>query len=154
MSRTGRISIMATDHNLQLRRAILPMLKAEPLIASLTGGRVYSEQPPTLPAFPFIRYGFSTGLATEWSCAQGSDNQVTINVFSKSPGTDECARLCKAVARAMDGKTRQLEADPDTGESATAIDMTHIGTDIIRDGDDAQAHNGIVRVAVTVADDF
>lgn len=146
---------MSVDHNLQLRRAILPMLKAESVIASLTSGRVYSEAPPSLPAFPFIRYGNSDGTPTEWSCTEGSENAVTIHVFSRAAGTDECARLRKAVVRALDQKTRQLEVDPDTGNSATAVDMMVTGLPaIFRDSDDAAAWHGVVQVAVTVADDF
>lgn len=146
---------MSVDHNLQLRRAILPMLKAETVIASLTAGRVYSEAPPSTPEWPFIRYGNSDGTPTEWSCTEGSENAVTIHIFSKAAGTDEVTRLRKAVVRALDGKTRQLEADPDTGETATAVDMT-VGflPAIFRDGDDAAAWHGVVNLAVTVAEDF
>lgn len=144
---------MAIDHNLQLRRAILPMLKAEPVIASITAGRVYSESPPAAPTFPFIRYGFSIGTPTEWSCAEGSENSVVIHVFSKAAGTDECARLVKAVCRALDQKTRQLEPDVDDGDTATAIDMAVMNTQIIRDTDEASAFHGIVNLSVTVADD-
>lgn len=146
---------MSVDHNLQLRRAILPMLKAESVIASLTGGRVFSEAPKALPAFPFIRYGNSDGIPTEWSCTEGSENAVTIHVFSRAAGTDECARLRKAVVRALDQKTRQLEVDPDTGGSATAVDMMVTGLPaIFRDTDDASAWHGVVNLAVTVAEDF
>jgi len=146
---------MSVDHNLQLRRAILPMLKAESVIASLTAGRVFSEAPKALPAFPFIRYGNSDGTPTEWSCTEGSDNAITIHVFSQADGTDEVTRLRRAVVRALDGKTRQLEADPDTGVSATAVDMTVTFLPaIFRDTDEAAAWHGVVNVAVTVADDF
>ena len=161
LNRFGRVSV---DHNLQLRRAILPMLKAEPLIASLTGGRVYSEAPPALPEFPFIRYGNSDGTPTEWSCTEGSENVVTIHVFTRAKnvggvntgnGTDECARLRKAVVRALDQKTRQLEVDPDTGGSATAVDMMVTALPaIFRDTDDAAAWHGVVTLAVTVAEDY
>jgi len=146
---------MSVDHNLQLRRAILPMLKAEPVIASLTGGRVYSESPASLPEFPFIRYGNSDGTPTEWSCTEGSENAVVIHIFSRSPGTDEVTRLRKAVVRALDGKTRQLEVDPDSGTSATAVDMTVTFLPaIFRDTDDVAAWHGVVNLAVTVAEDF
>lgn len=131
------------------------MLKAEPLIASLTNGRVYSEAPKALPPFPFIRYGNSEGTPTEWSCSEGSVNAVTIHVFSRADGTDECARLRKAVVRALDQKTRQLEVDPDTGRSATAVDMIVTGLPaIFRDTDDAAAWHGVVQCQVTVAEDF
>ena len=131
------------------------MLKAEPVIASLTAGRVYSEAPPSKPEFPFIRYGNSDGTPTEWSCAEGSENVVTIHVFSRADGTDECARIRRAVCRALDQKTRQLEVDPDTGNAATAIDMTVVGLPaIFRDTDDASAWHGVVQLAVTVAEDF
>lgn len=145
---------MAVDHALQLRRGILPMLKADPVIAAMTSGRVFSEAPPSLPAFPFIRYGGSDGTPTEWSCAEGSENVVTVHVFSRANGTDEVTRLRRAVVRALDGKTRQLEVDTDTGDSATAIDMTVTGLPaIFRDSDDIQAWHGVVTLAVTVAED-
>lgn len=131
------------------------MLKAEPVIASLTAGRVYSEAPPSLPAFPFIRYGNSDGTPTEWSCSEGSENAITIHCFSNAAGTDEVSRLRKAVVRALDGKTRQLEVDPDTGNSATAIDIqVTFMPAIFRDTDDAAAWHGVANVQATVAEDF
>lgn len=131
------------------------MLKAEPVIASLTNGRVYSESPQSKPDFPFIRYGNSDGTPTEWSCTEGSENVVTIHVFSRAPGTDECARIRRAICRALDQKTRQLEVDPDTGGSATAVDMMVVALPaIFRDTDDAAAWHGVVTLAVTVAEDY
>jgi len=143
---------MSVDHNLQLRRAILPMLKAEPLIATLTQGRVYSEAPAALPSFPFIRFGFITSQPTEWSCAEGEIAQVSIHVFTQGPGTDSCARLMKAVSRALDGKTAQLEVDPDTGKAATATDITQTLSRIFRDTDEAEAFHGVLDFEITVAE--
>lgn len=145
---------MSTDHNLQIRRAVLPRLKAETVIASLTTGRVYGEQPPSEPEWPFLRYGFSIGTATEWSCVEGSENAVTVNVFARGPGTDECDRLNKATIRALDGKTLQLEADPDTGQSATAIEVTHLGSEIMRDTTEANDYHGVNRFLIVAADDL
>lgn len=145
---------MSVDHNLQLRRAIVTMMKANTIIASMTAGRVYGEQPPALPARPFIRYGNGDATPTEWSCAEGSENAVSIHVFSDAEGTNEVTRLRKAVVSALDGKSRQLEADPDTGETATAVDMmVSFLPAIFRDNDDAQSWHGIVNLAVTVAED-
>lgn len=144
---------MATDYTVQLRRAILPLLKANTVIASACGGRVYSESPPALPAWPFIRYGATISTPVEWSCADGSDMSVTIHVFDKTPGTDQCGRIVRAVVRALDERTIQLEADADTGLSATAVGCFVTQTQIIRDGDEADAHHGIVSLNVVVAGD-
>ena len=141
---------MSVDHNLQLRRAILPMLKAETVIASLTAGRVYSEAPPSLPAYPFIRYGFSSGVPTEWSCGEGDIITVSIHAFSKANGTDECARLLRSISKALDGKSAQLEIDPDTGKSAYAIEIRQTLSRIFRDSDEASAFHGVSDFEVVV----
>lgn len=143
----------ATDYTVQLRRAILPLLKANTVIASLCGGRVYSENPPALPSWPFIRYGATVSTPLEWSCADGSDMSITINVFDKTPGTDQTGRLVRAVIRALDERTIQLEADADTGLSATAVECYVTQSQIIRDGSEADAHHGIVSLNVVVASD-
>ena len=144
---------MATDYTVQLRRAILPILKANTVIASLCAGRVYSESPPALPSWPFIRYGATINTPTEWSCADGSNMSVTIHVFDKTPGIDQCARMVRAVIRALDERTIQLEADQDTGETATAVECYVTQSQISRDGDDVNAHHGIVSVSVVVSSD-
>jgi len=146
---------MSVDHNLQLRRAILPLIKVEPVVVELAGMRVFSEAPKALPAFPFVRYGNSDGTPTEWSCTEGSDNAGTIHIFSRADGTDEVARLRRAVCRAIDGKTVQLEADADDGKSATAlnIQVTFLPA-IFRDTDDASAWHGVINWQTEVAEDF
>lgn len=143
----------ATDYTVQLRRAILPLLKANTVIASVCGGRVYSESPTALPTWPFIRYGATINTPVEWSCGDGSDMSVTIHVFDKTPGTDQCGRIVRAVIRALDERTIQLEADADTGLSATAVECYVTQSQIIRDGAEADAHHGIVSVSVVVASD-
>ena len=141
---------MATDYSVQLRRAILPILKANTVIASLTSGRVYSETPPAKPVWPFIRYGFTIGTPQESSCGEGAELSVIIHVFDKTLGTDQCARLCRAVCRALDEREIQLEADQDTGETASAIECYVTQTQIMRDGDEADAHHGLVSLVVKV----
>lgn len=146
---------MSVDHNLQLRRAMLPLIKAENVVVTLCQGRVYSEAPPSLPSPPFIRFGGVTGTPTEWSCTQGSDNAGVIHIFSKAAGTDEVLRLRRAVCRAIDEKTVQLEVDPDDGTSATALNIqVSFLPEIFRDSDDAANWHGVINWTTEVAQDF
>lgn len=78
---------------------------------------------------------------------------VTIHVFDKTQGIDQCARMVRAVIRALDERTIQLEADQDTGETATAVECYVTQSQIIRDGDDVNAHHGIVSLSVVVTED-
>lgn len=141
----------ATDYSLQLRRAILPVLKADAKLAALTGGRIYSETPPAIPAWPFVRYGYSINTPAEWTCSTGANVSITINAFSKAPGTDECARMVRLICGAIDGKVIPLEVDGDTGQQASAVMVMVTQTQIMRDGDEADAHHGIVSVEVMVS---
>jgi hypothetical protein len=151
----GDWNSVSVDHNLQLRRGILPLIKIEPVVLELAGARVYSEAPKAMPAFPFVRYGNSDGTPTEWSCTEGSVNSGTIHVFSRADGTDECARLRRAVCRAIDGKTVQLEADPDTDISATALNIqVSFLPAIFRDTDDTAAWHGVINWTTEVAEDY
>lgn len=141
----------ATDYSVQLRRAILPILKADSKLAAATGGRIYSETPPAIPAWPFVRYGFSINTPQEWGCSTGADISFTINAFSKAAGTDECGRIVRLICGAIDGRVIPLEVDPDTGQQASAVMVFVTQTQIMRDGDEADAHHGVVSVEAMIS---
>lgn len=139
-----------SDYSVQLRRAILPILKADAKIAAAVGGRVYSETPTAIPAWPFIRFGFAIGTPEEWSCAEGADVSFTVNVFSKAAGTDECARITRLVCAVLDKRQITLEVDTDTGKQAGAY-LLVTRTQIMRDGSEADAHHGVVSFEAMVS---
>lgn len=143
--------VTASDYSIQLRRAILPILKADTRLAAMTGGRIYSETPPAIPAWPFIRYGHSISTPQEWTCSTGANITFTINAFSKAAGTDECGRMVRLICAALDGKSIPLEIDTDSGESAEAVMVFVTQTQIMRDGDEADAHHGVVSFEAMVS---
>lgn len=144
----------ASDYSLQVRRAVLIALKTDVVFAGLTGGRVYSETPPANPVFPFARWGSAVSTPEAWSCTSGAVMSCQLSVFSKSAGTDECARLVRNAVRVLDLKPLTLEADPDSGTSATAFDVRVTQTQIIRDTTEAECYHGIISLEIVVADNF
>lgn len=146
--------VTASDYSLQVRRAVLIKLKSDVVFSGLVGGRVYSESPPAKPTFPFARWGFAVSTPEGWSCTSGASMSCQLSVFSKSSGTDECARLIRNAVRVLDLKPLVLEADQDSGIAATAFDVQVTQTQIIRDTAEAECYHGIISLSITVADNF
>lgn len=148
------LTLAASDYSLQVRRAVLIALKSDVAFAGLTGGRVYPESPPATPTFPFARWGFAVSTPDAWSCTSGAVMSCQLSVFSKSAGTDECARLIRNAVRVLDLKPLTLQVDQDTGIGATAFDVRVTQTQIIRDTAEAECYHGIISLEVVVADNF
>lgn len=149
------------DHTLELRRAILPILKADALLSGLVGARIYGEEPPAEPQWPFIRYGvpiLAPDEATGWS---GGAVRVTIHVFAKAKnaegeptiGYEVASRLARRVALILDETSFSLPVHEDSGRPAQALDIVHVSTDVVRDTAEAGAWHGIVQFEVQTAEE-
>lgn len=130
---------MASDISLPLRQAIVTRLRADPNVtAVIPAAQVYGERTPATLTWPFVRYGQSDVGQTSGS--------VPLHVFSKAEFTDEAATIAAAIVESLDGKRLDLgdgrKADLNWPEAA--------GTQIIPDGDEADAWHAIVRFNVTV----
>lgn len=136
---------MAADHSLALREAIVAYLRAAPQVAAIVDARVYGEQPPAVPEWPFIRYGLPTMEAYEASGWAGATHDVVLHCFAKGPGMDAVGVLNKAVVDVLDG----VDVAP---AGTMAVQFEWQSTQVIRDTDEAGAYHGIVSFTVTTAE--
>lgn len=135
---------MAKDHSLPLRRAIVKALLAAAAVTAICEGRIYGEEPPPTPEWPFIRYGLPEVDSYEASCWDGGTHPVTIHCFARGPGMDACSELAAAVSATLENSDLAL-----VGLELVAIDF--VRTQIIRDSDEAGAYHAIVQFSVTTA---
>lgn len=127
---------------LALRRALLPLLSATPAVTDLIpAARLYPEEAPVAPAWPFARVGEMTASPFAPSGVNGASLAGTVHVFAKGPGADDAIRAAAAIGNALD--LAVLDLSTDMGAAAKArIRVT--GAPVIRD----QAEQGAWQVAV------
>lgn len=143
---------MATtkDHSLILRKGIVAYLKDHAGVTALVpADRIFGEQPPALPAWPFIRCGFMQMLPVRLDCYLGGEYPFTLHAFSKANGTDEILTIRAAIIDAMDGASIPLDSALNTGSAAVCL-ARHDLSNLIPDGDEAGAYHDIHNFTVRV----
>jgi hypothetical protein len=139
---------MARDSTLSVRRAILTRLKADSATTTLVpADRIYPQQPPALPDFPFIRYGSPTAVPIRGACMDGAEVTVALHGFSKGrrsgdtltvTAEDDAGQIGAAMAAALDGQI----VDVDEGR----LRLRWTGSQLLPDPDEA----GVCHVVVNV----
>lgn len=116
-----------------------------PLTSLVSAVRIYPEEAPANPTWPFIRYGLPIASEFEATGWDGHEQEVTIHAFANGPGSDNLARIAKQVVEAMKSWV------PD-GLGIAAAEWT--ATDTLRDSPEAEQskYHAVIRfnVAVTV----
>lgn len=143
---------MATtkDHSLILRKGVVAHLKDHAGVTALVPAeRIFGEQPPALPAWPFIRCGFMQMLPVRLDCYLGGEYPFTLHAFSKANGTDEILAIRAALIDALDGASIALDSDINTGLAAVCL-CRHDLSNLIPDGDEAGAYHDIHNFTVRV----
>ena len=79
------------------------------LTALVPANRIFGEQPPTQPDFPFIRYGSTIALPDRADCLDGSVLSVTIHGFAM--GQQDAARIGAQIAK-LEGEYVTDGGDP------------------------------------------
>lgn len=127
---------------LALRRAILPLLAGTPAVTDqIPAARLYPEDAPVAPAWPFARVGEITAAPFAPSGVDGAVLSGTVHVFAKGPGADDVIRAAAAIGDVLDVAILDLSAD--MGQPAKAhVSVT--GAPLLRD----QAEQGAWQVAV------
>lgn len=138
---------MARDTSLPLRQAIVATLRADSdLIAIVPPESNYGMRSPASVTFPFTRYGSPDSQPFRAQCLDGATVAFTVHSFSKADYEDECADINAATARALDGKSLDLDA----GFPAKAH-VVWVGSQIVADAADASIWHGINRFEAVVA---
>lgn len=141
-----------TDQQTGVRDCVLDALRSYPaLTRMIPKERIYPEETPATPDWPFIRYGFPIITPTEATGSTGDLERVTVHVFARGPGTDKTAAACRQVGLCLD--QQELTFGDDQSEGYLA-ELFHVGTQIIRDTDEAASYHGIVEFDVMALTDL
>jgi hypothetical protein len=134
---------MPTDYSLELRKQVVAHLIATPALTALvSASRIYGEQPPADPVWPFIRYGLAvSGPYEATGPLSGSAHRVTIHAFAHGPYTDAVLNIAKQIVAAM------YTFQP----VQSLIDMQWVGTQVFRDTDEADGYHAAVEFDVVVS---
>ena len=134
---------MPTDYSLELRKQVVAHLIATPALTALvSAARIYGEQPPADPVWPFIRYGLAvSGPYEATGPLDGSTHRVTLHAFSHGPYTDAVHAIAKQIVAAM-GALVLVQS---------LIDMQWVGTQVFRDTDEADGYHAAVDFDVVVS---
>ena len=133
--------MLAIDHTLPLRRAIVRHLKADSRVtAKQPAAQIYGMRQPAQTDWPFTRYGQPDTRAA----GAGSDTSVTLHVFSKATFEDECAEIARALVTALEGAVLWLEG-------GVRADISWRDSQIIPDAAEANAWHGLVRFSARIA---
>lgn len=134
---------MPTDYSLEVRKQVVAHLKGyAPLTDLVSAARIYGEQPPADPDWPFIRYGL--GIAGPYEATgplEGSTHRVTLHAFSHGPYTDAIHAIARQVVAAM------YTFQP----VQSLLDMQWAGTQILRDTDEANAYHAVIEFDLVVS---
>lgn len=136
---------MPTDYSLEVRRSIVTHLKGfGALTAKVSAARIYPEEAPANPQFPFIRYGLPLVDPFEATGWDGSEQEVTIHAFANGPGTDAAYGIATQVIEAM----KVWPGVPGTG----IVAGEWLGTVMLREPAEEQSkYHAAIRFAVAVA---
>lgn len=143
-----------SDRTLAIRRAILPALKVSgPVVVLVPPASIYPARTAAVPPFPFIRYGATTTTPFRASGLDSSAVAVAIHAFAKplyvggamvETAEDQAHRMAAAIVGALDSVTLALE-----GEGNARV--TWIGSNVLQDGDEADAWHTVVRFQIEAA---
>ncbi|WP_027229953.1 DUF3168 domain-containing protein [Phyllobacterium sp. UNC302MFCol5.2] len=91
-----------TSAGLELQKAVLTLLKADPSLKSLINTRVY-DRVPAQAEFPYVTLGASTTY--DWSTAseRGSEHIFTLNVWDRASGRKSVMQIMHAIDRLLTG---------------------------------------------------
>lgn len=134
-----RCNMLPSDHSLVMRQAVIQVLRESPhLSAVIPSDRIYGEETPSDPVWPFIRYGLSDATPYESSCGAGSEHNITIHTFARGPGTDSVSVINALVLDALQGANFPIEP-----LKLNSFDW--LGTRVLRDTPEASNYHGVLR---------
>lgn len=119
-----------------LRAALQARLAADAPLHALVGGRIH-DVPPKEAAFPFVTLG--EAVVSDWSTATegGSEQALTLHVFSRQGGRAEAFAIAARVQEALHEAPLALEGHRLANLRATTAE--------IRRDSDGRTFHGLVR---------
>ncbi len=135
------------DNDTAFREAIVARLKATQQIANIVGERVFGPQPPSLPAFPFIRMGFPTSTPFVADCWNATLVDFTVHAFADGPGDDLANKLARLIRH-----TLHDAEDIAVAGAEGIISMLWQRSQVLRDTEEAGRYHAIVDFAAMLAE--
>lgn len=89
-----------TDPTLDIQGAIVAALKADGVLPSVVGGRVY-DAPPNSPQFPYITIGDGSLSPELGEQTDAAETIMQIDVWSRAVGYPEARQISKAIIAAL-----------------------------------------------------
>lgn len=133
---------------LAVRRAIIPTLTGNAAVTALIpAARIYPEEPPVSPQWPFARVEAASATPFAPSGVNGAVVTGAVSVFAKGPGADDAVRAGAAVGKALDLAVLDLSAD--IGQAAKAR-FRVTGAPLLRDPAEQGAWQVAVQFVATV----
>jgi hypothetical protein len=131
-----------SDPSLELQKAIVAALKADPDVAAIIAGRIYDAVPGNATK-PYLSFGPFQLLPEHGSCLDGGEAIITLDAWAAGPDTVEVKRLGTAVAAALDLAPIVLDAPQ------RLVEISVEQTQYMRDPDGITAHGVITVHALT-----
>lgn len=121
---------------LALRKAIHARLVADPPLNALVAGAIH-DVPPASARFPYVTLG--EAVVSDWSTATegGSEQALTLHVFSRQGGRAEAMAISAAVQEALHEAPLALEGHRLANLRATTAE--------VRRDSDGRTFHGLVR---------
>lgn len=94
---------------LELQKAIFALLAADAPLGALLGGAKVFDHAPADVAFPYVTFGRTSLYDWSTDTDAGSEQILTIHVWSKRPGKRETLLVMEAVRMALDGAAPALD---------------------------------------------
>lgn len=131
--------------SLLVKSSIITHLEGDAGVTLLVpASRIFAMQAPSLPEWPFIRYGSTISTPYEASCWSGSVCRVTIHAFAETDtagaGEDKAHKICSAIVKSV------KDFRPD---GFGIVENEWLLTNVIRDGQEADKWHGIVEFSIT-----
>ena len=124
-----------------LQKLIFDTLRAEAVVTSLIGSRVY-DRVPEGPTFPYVSFGAYDFVSDESDCIDAGEHTLQIDVWSRSVGRVQAKQITDAVRRSLHG------LDADMGAFGL-VEMRADFAQVIGDPDGLTSH-GIVTVTAMI----
>lgn len=122
------------DPSLELQKAIVAVLRADPDVDAIIAGRIYDGLPSQMPTKPYLSFGLFQLLPEHGACLDGGEAIVTIDGWAAGPDTVQIKQLGTAVAAALDLAPITLDAPQ------RCVEMSVEQTQYMRDPDGITAH--------------
>lgn len=122
--------------------ALVTRLRADAPLAGLIAGRVFDDVPPDGgAAFPYVSLGPEDWTDPLAECFEAEDGTIQLDVWSRSPGREECKRIVDRIA------TLFRDTDLTLPAPYRCLSVVLIQRRIFRDPDGVTMH-GVVQLRI------